>query len=185
MHVSTGGTAILDKAVVPERKEKVMHIPQSDLFRRMDREFVARIMDLSENEGYRAGDFIFRQGDPADHLYILLKGRVRLTLPEPELAVHTVSRGGEVFAWSSLVGRETYTATAECLEETKVLAFDRKGLARLLDEMPAYGMMFYRRLARSLGDRLVNSYRLVYGAAVAESAQLAGTDQLMDVEGVP
>jgi CRP-like cAMP-binding protein len=72
-------------------------------------------MNVSMTESYDEGDLLFQQGDPANQFYILLKGRIKLILGETGHAVYIVSNAGEAFGWSSLIDRETYTASAECM----------------------------------------------------------------------
>ena len=135
-----------------------MIIGQSELFRDMNREFVKEIMDSSSKESFEEGDVLFQEGGPARHFYIMLKGRVRLRIGEVGQMVHSVSRAGEGFGWSSLVGRAVYSATAECLAPTKVIKFDNREFEKIVQKDPNNGQMFYRQLARLIGERLVNSY---------------------------
>jgi len=72
-------------------------------------------MNVSMTESYDEGDLLFQQGDPANQFYILLKGRIKLILGETGHADYIVSNAGEAFGWSSLIDRETYTASAECM----------------------------------------------------------------------
>jgi CRP-like cAMP-binding protein len=82
-----------------------MYIQQSDLFWGMNRDFVKEVMNIAVKESYQKGDFLFREGDPAVNFYILIKGRVKLTIGETGQMVYTVDRSGEAFGWSSLLDR--------------------------------------------------------------------------------
>ena len=166
----------------PQRKERAMFIQQSDLLRGMDKEFVGAMMDLSAKEELGAGDLVFERGEPARHFYILLKGHVRLSLAEEDRTVHVVSKGGEAFGWSSIAGGQLYSATAKCATPTKLLKFEGMALTRLIELDPENGMVFYKRLAGALGNRLIQSYGTIHGDAVAGSAFSVGTDQFEAVE---
>ena len=72
-----------------------------------------------------------------------------------------LSRPGEAFGWSSLVGTGTYTASVKCLAATRVLKASAEDMNRLLEEDPAAGLVFYRRLARFIRERLIDSYRIL------------------------
>jgi CRP-like cAMP-binding protein len=52
-----------------------MYIQQADLFRGMSRYFLKRVMNVAVRETHQKGDFLFREGDPATHFYILINGR--------------------------------------------------------------------------------------------------------------
>ena len=135
-----------------------MFIQQTDLFRGMDKDFVKQTYDITTKQSSKQGEVLFSEGDQARHFYILLKGRVRLGTRDTGQVVHTVSRPGEAFGWSSLVGRDIYSASAECVESAKLLRIDREDFQKILEKDPINGLSFFRRLAGALGERLINSY---------------------------
>ncbi len=135
-----------------------MYVQQADLTRGVGREFVNGLTALSSKEAYEKGDLLFQKGDPAEHAYLLLRGRVNLRMGETGQVVHIVNRPGETFGWSSLVGRDVYSTTAECMESTKVRKLSLDDLQGLLKKDPANGLLFFQRLAGMLGDRLLESY---------------------------
>ena len=135
-----------------------MFIEQTDLFRGMNRDFVKEVFDVTLKESFEEGDVLFSEGDVASHFYILLKGRVRLGTRETGQVVHTVSRPGEAFGWSSLVGRDIYSASARCLAPTKLIRIQRDEFQEILEKDPANGLVFLKRLAGALGERLISSY---------------------------
>ena len=157
-----------------------MYFEQKDIFRAMNKSFVKKIMNVSATESYEQGDLLFQQGDPANQFYILLKGRIKLTLGETGQSVYIVSHGGEAFGWSSLIDRETYTASAECMTPVKLHRFDQEKVLKILEEDPANGLVFFKRLADILGNRLLHSYNLISTAAQTEVSPSFGTGQVMD-----
>ena len=74
--------------------------------------------------------------------------------------VYDVGQNGEAFGWSSLIGRDVYSASAECVEPTKLLVADRTRLNQVLEDDPANGIIFMKHLAATLGNRLIESYKL-------------------------
>ena len=76
------------------------------------------LTEMSVKGEHEQGDTLFRRGDPANHAFLLLIGRVHLKVGETGHVIHIVSRPGETFGWSSLVDRDVYSATAECVEQT-------------------------------------------------------------------
>ena len=124
-----------------------MYFKQKDIFGSLDKGFIKKIMDVAETDSLEPGDQIFQEGDPAAWLYILIKGRIRLSLGQTGQVVYVVSHGGEAFGWSSLVGRPSYSASAECLATTKLLKFDKKKLEKLSEKDTANGMILFKNLA--------------------------------------
>jgi len=135
-----------------------MYIQQVDLTRGVGRDFVDGLTAASAKVEHEQGDILFQKGDPADHAYLLLIGRVHLKIGETGHVVHIVSRPGETFGWSSLVNRAIYSTTADCVEQTTVRKLQRDDLKKLLKKDPVNGLIFFQRLAGMLGDRLLESY---------------------------
>jgi CRP-like cAMP-binding protein len=124
-------------------------------------DFVKKIMDISRMISHAQGDILFRENDAARYFYILLNGRVKLSVGEGGRGVYDVGKNGEAFGWSSLIGREVYSASAECVEPTKLLITDRKKLGQILENDPANGIIFLKHLAATLGNRLIETYKMV------------------------
>jgi CRP-like cAMP-binding protein len=157
-----------------------MYIEQSDLFRGMDRHFVKEILGITTKESHEEGAVLFRDGDKANRFFILLKGHVRLITGEAGHVVHVVSHPGEAFGWSSLVGRDVYTATAECGEPTKLVKIEAEKFQEVLKKDPANGLDFFKRLAGTLGNRLLQSYKMISAASEATPSVSTGTGQLQE-----
>ncbi len=148
----------------------------------MNREFVGEIMKAAMNESYNTGDMLFRTGDPADHFYIMTKGRVKLSIGDTGQVVYIVSKAGEAFGWSSLIGREEYSATAECLSSTNLLKLNGEKLQKILEKDSDNGLIFFKRLSMILGNRLLESYKMISSATQAETSISFGTGQVLASE---
>jgi len=135
-----------------------MQVRQADLTRGVDPEFSKRLRHLSTKETHETGTVLFRRRDPAAFAYLLISGKVRLTLGETGHVVHEISRPGTTFGWSSLAGRDTYSASAACVVPTTVLKLDRRDFEVLAEQDPKNAMIYYKRLAEALGARLIESY---------------------------
>ena len=157
-----------------------MFIQQMDLFPGMARDFVKRVLDITARETIPEGAVIFGQGDPADYFYILLKGRIRLTIGEDGHSVYVVSKPGEAFGWSSLLGRKYYSASAQCMEETRLLRMEKTKLQEILDKDPINGLIFFKKLSGILGNRLLQIYQMISSAPEADSSRSYGSGQTME-----
>jgi CRP-like cAMP-binding protein len=138
-----------------------MYIKQSELFTGTSMDFVKKFMDISETASHKKGEILFRENDPAKFFFILLNGCVKLSVGEPGQVVYRAEMNGEAFGWSSLIGGDVYSASAECLEATKLLKTDRDKLSRILKEDAENGIIFFKQLAATLGKRLLQTYKLV------------------------
>jgi len=138
-----------------------MLIDQGDLLWGMDMLFVKNFMAVAAKVHLEKGNVIFREGDKADYFYTLVEGRVRLTIGEPAKDIYIIHKAGEAFGWSSLIDRNYYSATAECLEPTFLLQFEKNKLNTFLLKDIESALTFYKRLAGMLGNRLIQCYKLI------------------------
>jgi CRP-like cAMP-binding protein len=138
-----------------------MFIKQSDLLLGTSMDFVKKIMDISRMVSHEKGDILFNENDESRHFYILLNGHVKLSVGGGGQVVYDVGQNGEAFGWSSLIGRDVYSASAECVEPTKLLVTDRQELGKVLEEDPTNGLIFVTQLAATLGNRLIETYKKI------------------------
>ena len=157
-----------------------MYFEQADLLRGMSRDFVKEFMDHTVKKSYKKGYVLFQEGKRARYFYILLTGCVKLSIGETGHTVYTVDHPGEAFGWSSLVGRDTYSAWAECTESTKLLKINVKSLHKILEKDPASGLLFFRHLAGTLGNRLLQTYKMITGISQAEMSLSFGSGQILE-----
>ena len=135
-----------------------MYIKMSDFFMGMGKEFTMEVLDISERLSQKEGDRLFQEGDPAHHFYVLLKGRVKLSLGDTGPVVYMVRHPGEIIGWSGLIGRDVYSASGECMEPTNLLKFDRDTFLEILKKYPQNEALLFKRLAEMLGNRLLELY---------------------------
>jgi CRP-like cAMP-binding protein len=141
-----------------------MLIDEANLFKGLNRQLVEEIGRCSVGESHPAGAVLFRHGEPADYLYILVEGRVRLSIGDLGHIALVVGSPGDAFGWSSLVERENYTASAECLVPTRVTKIGKQKLAAIFERDPVSGLQFYKRLATLIAQRLTDTYKLIPAA---------------------
>jgi CRP-like cAMP-binding protein len=135
-----------------------MYIKMSDFFMDMGKQFTMEVLDIAEKLFHNEGAVLFQEGDPAKHFFVLLKGRVRLSLGETGLVIYMVRQPGEIIGWSGLIGRDRYSASGECMEETNLLKFDRNVFLEILKKYPQNEALLFKRLAEMLGNRLLEIY---------------------------
>jgi len=155
-----------------------MYFQQADLFWGMSKNFVEKILETAEKESHSKGYFLFHEGDPASYFYILVDGRIKLAIGEVGQMVHTVDHAGEAFGWSSLIDRDVYSASAECATDSIVQKFDRRIIQKIIEEDTTNGLIFFKRLAATIGYRLLCSYRMISSSSIADASITSGTGQI-------
>ncbi len=136
-----------------------MFIREVDLFKGIPSHVIDEIAQLAVEEVYPKGEVIFKRGDIADSLYILVEGRVDLLIYGIKRFSFPLSHPGYVFGWSALVVPNRYTATAECIDESRVIKLDGTRLMHVFEKHPSEGLTIMKRLAGVIGMRLDKVYK--------------------------
>ena len=139
----------------------VMQLKQSDIFKNLSTGILNQIMNTGDRIGFSQGRFVYHKGDRADFLYTLIEGEVRLRIGDEGTEVFTIGGLGEIFGWSSLIGKERHTLSAVCVKQTTVLKMDKRQLLSLIEADPDCSVTFYKQLAKALGNRLLQVYDTV------------------------
>jgi CRP-like cAMP-binding protein len=129
----------------------------------MGKIFIREFMKSAYHMFCNADLVLFREGEATHHFYTLIEGGFLLTIKNNKQQVYTVCHSGDVFGWSSLVGRTQYSATALSTMPSEILRFDNEVLINLLDRHPDSGLLFFKKLAETLGKRLLESYLVISG----------------------
>lgn len=137
-----------------------MFLPKGDIFKEIRQEAINAISEIAFEEKHEKGAVFFKEGDVARYFYVLVEGKVLITINDSATPHYVATKLGELFGWSSAVGRKFYSATAECLTPTTVLKVDRLDLEKVFDEHPRSGKVFYRLLAEALGQRWIDLQRM-------------------------
>src|SRR5579883_1702615 len=114
-----------------------------------DVEWIGRV---GERRRLKPGDALIREGHQVDWLYVILEGRASVSVDGiGEVASLGV---GEVVGEMSFIDTLPPSATVTAAMPGRVLAVDKRTLARRLAEDPLFASRFYRSLAILLSDRL-------------------------------
>jgi CRP-like cAMP-binding protein len=129
------------------------------------RAFLARV-DEGRNIGrYHKDQVIFSQGDPADAVFYIQRGRVQLAVVSARGREVVVSRlgAGAFFGEGCLAARNPRTATASALTDCQIVRMDKAAMLRRLANQPGFSAVFMAHL-------------LAHGSRVEEDL----VDQLFD-----
>jgi len=115
---------------------------------------------------YRRKQVIFSQGDPADAVFYVQKGRVKRTVvsKQGKEAIVALLGADEFFGEGCLAGQRLRMSTATADEDTTVLRLRKKAMVRLLHTDPKYSEIFTAhllsrniRFEEDLVDQLFNA----------------------------
>lgn len=137
-----------------------MFIKEVELFHGIPSHIIDEIAKFVIEENFLAGHFLFQEGDFAEFLYILEEGAIDIVIhgQEGKRISFLLDKTGLVFGWSALIEPNRYTASAECVKESRVIKIDGERLLRTFERYPAHGMTIIKRLAGIIADRLMKCY---------------------------
>lgn len=130
------------------------------------------IAGCARNDVFEQGAYLMREGDPADHFYVIRRGRVAMETFIPQrggLTVETID-DGDLLGWSWLVSPYRVHLDVKALTETHVISFDAACLRGKCEQDPALGYELMKRFLPVIVERLqATRLRLldVYGHAEA------------------
>jgi CRP/FNR family transcriptional regulator, cyclic AMP receptor protein len=130
------------------------------------RPFLAIIGEANNVGSYPRRKVVFAQGDPADAVYYIQKGKVKLTVVSKEGKEAVVALLGEdnFFGEGCLAGQLVRMAAATAIEDSVISRLDKKMMVNLLHNEPRFSELFTSyllsrniRIEEDLVDQLFNS----------------------------
>ncbi|WP_339061934.1 Crp/Fnr family transcriptional regulator [Tepidibacillus marianensis] len=138
----------------------------------------------------RKGTILFVENDPADAVYFLREGKVRLSKSSPEgkEIILNIRKPGDLFAEVALFRKTNYPATAEMIEDGEVVLIRNEDLEKIILRHPEIGIS----IIQIMGQRLhVSQSKLrditLYGklgALASALVRLAEDYGIKTVEGI-
>jgi CRP/FNR family cyclic AMP-dependent transcriptional regulator len=115
---------------------------------------------------YRRNQIVFAQGDPAEAVFYVEDGKVKITVisDQGKEAVVAIHGKGDFFGEGCLTGQPRRLATVTALTDSVVMRLDKASVVRVLHDEPKFSEMFMSylltrnaRIESDLVDQLFNS----------------------------
>jgi CRP/FNR family transcriptional regulator, cyclic AMP receptor protein len=115
---------------------------------------------------YAKDAVVFAQADPADSVFYLQKGQIKIVVESDQgkEAVVAILGQGEFFGEGCLIGQPLRLATAKAMAESEVMRVGKAEMIRVLHAEPSFGELFTAhlllrksRVEADLVDQLFNS----------------------------
>ncbi|MEN3316496.1 MAG: hypothetical protein V7605_2730 [Acidimicrobiaceae bacterium] len=135
-----------------ELREALRSVP---VFARLADDILSRVAHEAVAVAVQAGDWIFRQGDEADRVFVVLSGRLEVVLesPPPARRLRSLSAGDPVGELGVLTG-STRAASVRAIRDSELLGVDRRTIDGML-EVPAFARTMIGALASHLQETAV------------------------------
>jgi CRP-like cAMP-binding protein len=131
-------------------------LAEHPFFEDLDPRYIQMIAGCASEASFKAGEFIFREGDLATHFWLIRQGKVTLetfAAGRGPIILQTLD-AGDVMGWSWIVAPFKKQYDARTLELTRVIAFDAMCIRGKCDEEPKLGYELYKRFSQIIGQRL-------------------------------
>jgi len=142
-------------------------LEECDFFRGLEKSHLQEIAGLGRLEEYEPGQYIYRQGESGEYIYVVVEGHVHL-----ERSLDLGSRKGSVViamlgkckvfgCWSTLLGKpHKYMSSASCHKGTRLIAMKGSELRSVMLRNSSMGFIVLENLCLTLRERIQG----VYGA---------------------
>ena len=138
---------------------------QHPLFQSVEPGCATWLASCAKPMNYAAGDFLLQTGKPADHLFLIVKGRVSIEAPpvgdKGAIIIQTLADGDTV-GWSWMLPPYTWNLDARALEKVEAIAIDAAKLRERLDTDPVLAAKMYRRFSEVMLQRIHSMRKLLY-----------------------
>jgi CRP/FNR family cyclic AMP-dependent transcriptional regulator len=128
--------------------------------------FLATVNGGRSISKYREGETVFLQSSPADSVFYIQKGKVKVTVisEQGKEAIVAILGQDEFCGEGCLTGQLLRLATATTMTECEIMRVEKAAMIRVLHEEPAFSEMFVShllartaRVEEDLVDQLFNS----------------------------
>ena len=128
--------------------------------------FLAKIGEGRSIGKYRKEQIVFSQGDPADAVFYIQKGKVKITVvsEQGKEAVVAILGANEFFGEGCLAGQVQRIASVATLTDSVIARLEKAAIVRVIHQEPAFSEMFIAhlvgrgiRVEADLVDQLFNS----------------------------
>jgi len=129
-------------------------ISSTPLFKGLKEDHLTQLLSVAESRGYKKGELIFSEGDPADGFYIVETGKIKvykLSFEGKEHILHIYGPGkpfGEVPVFSG----ENFPAFSQAVASSSCLFFPRKAIVQLISDNPALALNMLAVLSARLRE---------------------------------
>jgi len=125
-------------------------------FTDLDPAFTSLMVGCASNVKFKRGDYIFREGDPANTFYLIREGKVSVEIqaPQHEPMIVASLQEGEILGWSWLLPPYQWKHHARAVGDVRAIALDGKCLRTKCEENHDLGYEVLKRFARIIEQRL-------------------------------
>lgn len=136
-----------------------------EFFELLETRELSEILNLGQMMTYQDGEYVFRQGDYGEHIYIIAEGQIYLERTvdlgahKGNVVIEVLGKGRVLGCWSTLLDMpHILMSSAVCKQPTKIVAIKGAELRRIMISNAELGFNLMERLCFLLRDRIQAAY---------------------------
>ena len=139
---------------VPDLFDRILLLKESPVFCKVPTEDLRHVAQALEEQQYLTDDRVFEINAQGDHLYLLVTGRVGISLDADGGSRNFIATlgPGDCFGEMNLLDDQPRSATAHVIEDCTVLALDKARLRGLILSYPELSIGMLRSLSLRLRE---------------------------------
>ena len=156
-------------------RDRLLHaLSGIELFAELDPEARGALAEGMREQHFRPGQFLTHEGQPAEALFIVREGRVRLsrTSQDGREQVLSIIAAGEMFNMEPLLDGGSTPSTARAMSAVTCLLLPGTRLLPLIRRYPALALVLMRQMAEQLREQAVLIEDLGFRSVRARLARL-------------
>jgi CRP-like cAMP-binding protein len=116
----------------------IAYLKSTELFHGLSVAELALVFQSASRRSYQSGEFLYMEEDPAELMYILLEGKIKLSrvTPDGQQVVLRYSTPGEAFGVITVLSEANYPVSAQAVENSQALAWNYENTRRLMLKIP-------------------------------------------------
>jgi CRP-like cAMP-binding protein len=136
-----------------------------EFFKGLEKNSIEKIAALCQVETYEPGEYVFRQGDFGEQLYVIAEGHVfleraiELGKGKGKVVIGILGKGRVFGCWSTLLGEpHNLMSSATCQKPTKIVTMKGTDLRNMMLNNTDLGFKVLEKLCFLLRDRIEGAY---------------------------
>ncbi|MBV72191.1 MAG: protein phosphatase [Myxococcales bacterium] len=151
----------------PNLPHRVKVLSKMPMFQHLTYKELVEVLNISEVRTFQAGQYVFRENDLGEEMYVILAGRISVESDDVRLA--TLGMGGH-FGEMAILDKGQRSANAKADKVTEALVIQRKSLFNLLQKDTSIAVKILWCLTQILNRRLRSTNSALLKASISEEA---------------
>lgn len=126
------------------------------IFSQLKDEDIDKIISITSPAEFESDSVVFKEGEPAEHIYLVTSGKILLEQRITSKMTVTVDtlKSGDVFGTASIMDITNYTTDASVSEKSSVLVLNSNEFSNLMAQNPEIGFKVLKSLSVMMKKQL-------------------------------